>query len=247
METAKFTGDSNKKRRRDALSDALAPTVPAPANTPLVSESLRLPPDTSTEQRQGSVILVHGDLCDAPERFLVQQCNCVSRFPHGLSAAIARRLGADPYSKRAGIKNTAEPGARPAPGTIEVLDATTAEKKGTRVVCLYGQVGMGTSGSFSGSFGIPDSPADRIRYFSQALDALAAFLKVNSECSAVCEHQGKEDADTVVSTRVPRRVPTVAMPERIGCGLAGGDWSLYKAAIDAFATKHGIRVVLYRL
>lgn len=53
----------------------------------------------------------------------------------------------------------------------------------------------------------PDSFEDRLSYFRQAL---TAFAKTKSELP-------------------------VYFPYRIGCGLAGGDWKLYKAELDRFA------------
>lgn len=34
---------------------------------------------------------------------------------------------------------------------------------------------------------------------------------------------------------ITHKVPQVAFPYGIGCGLAGGDWNLYRQLIDAFA------------
>lgn len=40
---------------------------------------------------------------------------------------------------------------------------------------------------------------------------------------------------------------SVAFPERIGCGMAGGDWSAYRAALASFAAEHPqIRAVIYK-
>ena len=38
---------------------------------------------------------------------------------------------------------------------------------------------------------------------------------------------------------------SVAMPARIGCGLAGGDWFDYLQEIRIFAGRYGVDVVLY--
>lgn len=43
------------------------------------------------------------------------------------------------------------------------------------------------------------------------------------------------------------RPRSVALPYLIGCGLAGGDWRSYEAAIETFASETGIRVALYKL
>jgi len=41
---------------------------------------------------------------------------------------------------------------------------------------------------------------------------------------------------------------SVAFPHSIGCGLAGGDWAAYRAAIERFAVRNpAISVVVVRL
>ena len=43
---------------------------------------------------------------------------------------------------------------------------------------------------------------------------------------------------------------SVAFPFQIGCGLAGGDWSSYKAALEEFAAQvaaYGVRVTIHQL
>jgi len=39
----------------------------------------------------------------------------------------------------------------------------------------------------------------------------------------------------------------VAFPFKIGCGAAGGDWTVYRAMIKAFAEKTGVKVRIYKL
>jgi hypothetical protein len=38
---------------------------------------------------------------------------------------------------------------------------------------------------------------------------------------------------------------SIAMPWKIGCGLAGGDWSVYKSMLTDFSYDSGIDIVLY--
>ena len=40
---------------------------------------------------------------------------------------------------------------------------------------------------------------------------------------------------------------TISMPFRIGCGVAGGDWTIYYNLICEFANKEKIHITLYRL
>jgi hypothetical protein len=166
-----------------------------------------------------NLLVVDGDLMTAPEELLVHQCCCTAVRAHGLSAAVAARFPhADPYAARApmGSRNMAIPEHRPAPGTLLVLGDGSEGKR--RVVALFGQVAMGKPGRYDAG-GVPDAPADRLRYFRAGMAALAAL-----------------------------RPASLALPWRIGCGLAGGDWRAYWAELAAFAAAHpAVRVALYRL
>jgi hypothetical protein len=92
---------------------------------------------------------------------LVQQCNCVTRLPHGLSADIARRY---PYCRvyldRPGVaRNRA---AKPAaPGTFSIYTGD-----GPDVVCLFAQYGPGTP--------YRETAAQREQWFAACLDALGS-------------------------------------------------------------------------
>jgi hypothetical protein len=155
-------------------------------------------------------------VCKAREPYILQQCNCVARRPHGLSQTIAGVLGADPYTR--GTRNTAAVEARPIPGSILVLPVVSAAAPSSQaVVCLFGQVGMGKPGAFS-NFGVPDTAADRVRYFCAALEQVAKLP-------------------------FPDR-RAVAVPQGIGCGLAGGRWDEYARALARFDHTHGIECVV---
>jgi len=69
----------------------------------------------------------------------------------------------------------------------------------------------------------PDSKRDgwkaRQNAFQQCLDKIAALPNLTS----------------------------VAFPFKIGCGAAGGDWTVYRAMIKAFAEKTGVKVRVYKL
>lgn len=39
----------------------------------------------------------------------------------------------------------------------------------------------------------------------------------------------------------------IAFPWMIGCGLAGGDWNIYKKMLDNFEKESNIEVILYKL
>lgn len=67
-----------------------------------------------------------------------------------------------------------------------------------------------------------DGRVQRLEYFRRALDRLGDFMSREGTAA-------------------------VAMPYLIGCGLAGGEWIVYEAAIHAFADKFHIQVTLYDL
>ena len=67
-----------------------------------------------------------------------------------------------------------------------------------------------------------DTPGMRLEWFERCLIALGDWCR-------------------------QRSVAEVAMPEGIGCGLAGGDWGAYRAAIERFEAASGVAVVLFRL
>ena len=159
-----------------------------------------------------------GDLLDATEDYIVQQCCCTALKPYGLSAAIATRWPTvNPYNGRRRLRyNWAKLEDRPLPGTIQVL-----EEAGREVICLFGQYTHAKPGVYDdpAMTGTPDTYDDRLRYFQMGLEEITKL-----------------------------RPKSVAFPFKIGCGLAGGDWKKYKQAIDEWAARNpDIQVVIYKL
>ncbi len=138
-----------------------------------------------------------GNILDATEDAIIQQCNCVARKPHGLSQQIAQRF---PHC-RVYSNNTQK-----TPGTIEVYHGNPT------IICLLAQYGMGKPHDYGQRE--PDSYKLRLRWFQDALD------EIN-----------------------PDEYSSVAIPYKIGCGLAGGNWNEYLPIIEEFDKK--IPVTLY--
>jgi len=167
-----------------------------------------------------------GDMFDATEQYILQQCNCMTLNGKGLAAAISQRYPyADVYGQR-----RREPGTRyavledrPIPGTVEICDGN-----GPSVICLYGQYRPGKA-TYANRYpeDFPDRTAERQVYFNEGLKALIEHFVETGES------------------------PTIAVPHGIGCGLAGGDWRVYQMLLENFAEKLreqcGGVVVLYRL
>lgn len=154
-----------------------------------------------------------GDVTHAP--VFMQQVNAVTRKPHGLSAAVAaRRPWADVYRLRGGrTPNTAMADERPTPGSVIVsVDPGDPTR---RVYHLVGQWAPGKPGAWASRYGSdpsgrPETAMLRLEWFK--------------ECVA--------ELDRLVP---PGEV--VAAPWRIGCGLAGGDWSRYQEVLAGARTR----------
>ena len=85
-----------------------------------------------------------------------------------------------------------------------------------RVVSLFGQYGPGRPAAYYKG-SVPDTAAARLDYFREGLRAVRAL-----------------------------RPASIALPLRIGCGLAGGHWPAYRAALEEFArAAPRMRIVLY--
>lgn len=110
----------------------------------------------------------YGNLLDADEAYIVQQCCCTSVKPHGLSAAIAERFPeANPYACRRRLKyNWARLEDRPQPGSVQVMG---------RVICLFGQYTHSKPGAYAdpANTGTPDDYASRLEYFRRGLEEIA--------------------------------------------------------------------------
>lgn len=89
---------------------------------------------------------------------------------------------------------------------------------GGKVICAFAQYKHG-SGKDPSSIVYPDDKESRCVYFQQCLEKIAEIA--------------------------PK---SLAFPYGIGCGLAGGNWTVYSAMIDAFAQKYPqISIVIYKL
>lgn len=157
-----------------------------------------------------------GSLFDCEADIIVQQCNAVTRKSHGLSAEIASRLPyADIYASRSGpSSNTVTSTSLNELGRAVLRAPPKRDARRPIVACLIAQIAPGKPGAWCSYYKIDastDTAAKRLLLFRQALADLRTQLA---------------DHDDVAS---------IAFPDHIGCGLAGGDWSDYMAEIKAFA------------
>nr|BDT61667.1 MAG: wsv206-like protein [Marsupenaeus japonicus endogenous nimavirus] len=167
--------------------------------------------------------LIDGDIFDLtfrkPNVCICQQCNCVALKTHGLSKDIANMFGlyANSYARRKGkYTNIADPQSRGVPGSLEFCKGTPC------VANLFSQYMYGKPGQYNVSVkdddlmkGITlDTYDTREEYMCTCLDNLLEILANNHA-----------DIDTVV------------FPYKIGCELAGGNWTRYVEMINNFADK----------
>ena len=89
---------------------------------------------------------------------------------------------------------------------------------GRVIVALYAQRSPGLARSGEGD----DSGPARLAWFEESPELLGSLM-------------------------VARGADRVALPFNIGCGLAGGKWTDYRAKLDAFAERFDVSVKLYDL
>lgn len=155
---------------------------------------------------------IQGDLLTVDAELIAHQINSLAVKAHGLSAAIAKKFPwADRYSQREAMKdrNLAIPYWRDRPGSIVIL--RPPDDDGPVVACLVGQYDMGLPGRYKR---LPDSEKDtkvqREIWFKECLGELTWYVGWAN-------------------------IKSVAFPDRIGCGLAGGNWTVYSKMIEDFA------------
>lgn len=163
-----------------------------------------------------------GNILTATEDYIVQQCCCTACRPHGLSAAIATMFPShgNIYATQKPIKKGGNTAVLEDRPTAGTVQILGNGKDQRFIACLFAQYAMGKPGVYK-TDDIPDGAPDRQKYFQQSLEALAAAIPADA---------------------------SLAFPYRIGCGLAGGTWSIYEKMLKDWVGRHpGLKVVLYKL
>lgn len=151
------------------------------------------------------VSIIHGDLLNTQEKYIAQQCNCVTIRAHGLSQSIAQKYPyANVYNKRASIGQGSNCAKKTAfPGTIDVCYPT--DHCDPTIICMYAQYCPGKVGIYQ-------------KYYPKLYtDSVESRLQWFDECLTEIEKLG---------------ITRIAMPYLIGCGLAGGKWNDYKQKLE---------------
>ena len=157
----------------------------------------------------------------------MQQLNCLGLEGAGLARLIAEKLpyGCSYKMRRADPWRKQEPRIailedRPTPGTIDVRRPMVGGDR-PAVINLFAQYAPGRPGSCAQvpfPSGVTDSAKQRLFWFEQCLN--------------------------VIGTLPPEvRPERLVFPAQIGCGLAGGSWPDYEAAIQRFVAAHAGFVV----
>ncbi len=169
--------------------------------------------------------IIKGNIIHADADYIIQQCNCLTVRSHGLAKTLEDAFPhANLYGRRrsVGNRNLAIPEDRSLPGTGTILAGAP------NIVCLFGQWRPGrTNASYWNSY--PESSPieteeQRIIWFKSALFAFGDYLIQNNLINA-----------------------KMAMPYNIGCGLAGGDWTIYSKIIGQFIDTYKVNLTIYQL
>lgn len=155
---------------------------------------------------------VKGNLLDVKEGYIMHQCNCITTNTAGLAKALEKKYKTDlPYHLRKpdeANSTTARLEDRSIPGTVFISGSNPY------IINIFGQYGPGKlpKSKNQGDTEL-DSREKREKYFETALEAIVDFF------------EGTTD------------LVQIAIPHKIGCGLAGGDWDVYFGMLYAFETK----------
>lgn len=156
------------------------------------------------------MITVNGDILEVKTGYILQQCNCVTVSPHGLSADLEAKFpGTCPYllRTRGPYGNFAREEDHDIPGSVSIVQ----NEGGPAIVNIFGQVSPGKPGCwYANLIKDRDSAGARLGYFREGLLALIDYFEGD---------EGEIE---------------IAVPYRIGCGLAGGDWKKYYALLEEF-------------
>jgi len=165
---------------------------------------------------------VQGDILEVKNGYILQQCNCVTVHPRGLSADLEQTFPKTcPYKLRKPVIsgwNIAKPEDISHPGTVMIL----GNEHGPQIISMFAQYGPGKVQpvnkpwyqiTVSNSPIVPDQTTDREQYFAKCLEALYDYFEFTE--------------DKV----------EIAVPYKIGCGLAGGDWMHYRKMLEDFEAK----------
>jgi hypothetical protein len=163
--------------------------------------------------------IINKDILQSTEKYILQQCNCLTVRPHGLSKTLSDKWSwADPYSYRKSLnnRNLAIESDRDKPGTIKILSSPYNDKA---IICMFAQWA-------------PSQPQKYKSYPNYEIDTYQNRKKWFKDC---LNYIKELDIDAV------------AIPWQIGCGLAGGNWKEYLEILEEFEMNSDVKCTLYKL
>ena len=156
------------------------------------------------------------NILEVKDGYILQQCNCITVYPYGLSADLEKTFpGTCPYSRRnpkIQHTNVARTQDRSVPGTLAIMQNST----GPAIISIFGQYcpgGPGNASYLATEAGVDDSQEAREKYFAEALNGLHDYFWGTKEYIKI------------------------AVPFKIGCGLAKGNWQNYEKMLLQFEEK----------
>jgi O-acetyl-ADP-ribose deacetylase (regulator of RNase III) len=161
------------------------------------------------------------DLLEFKADYIAHQCNCISKGSSGLAKTIKDRY---PYADQSiGRPNSGGSSKADIPGTIRVFLPPKNVPHSPTFIGMFAQYAPGPP---------TDTETARIRldWFEDCLDEISnsgAVVKVAAPLQSVFH------ADRLHATSDSF---SIAFPERIGCGLAGGNWDKYHNVLWMFAS-----------
>lgn len=161
--------------------------------------------------------IIQGDLVEVGADLICQQCNCLTTKPHGLSQYIQETLDICVYSNRRPMRK----GRNIAVSEDRSTPGTIEVVK--NVVNMMAQFAPGKPGRWYRDITKGrDTSNQRFEWFQDCLLELEQYV-------------------------VSKHIKSIAFPYKIGCGLAGGDWNVYKSTLEEFEVmmrKHDVDVFL---
>jgi len=153
----------------------------------------------------------------------VHQTNCRTNYALGLAKLIFKKWPhADCYKER--IPGWVKGRSYSVPGSIDVRGGVPGQRG---IINLMGQ----------------DAPGKREKAVKKAQEGDGGGAPLSSK-----QQREQWFAAAVQKIALIPGITSVAFPFQVGCGLAGGDWARYRAALQQLAAAQpGLRVVVYRL
>lgn len=154
--------------------------------------------------------IIDADILSVQNGYILQNCDCISVIPKGLSALLADKFpGTCPYYFRRNIfgRDLAQWEFRSIPGTLSILQGSS----GPGIINIFGQYDPGNPNNLYETF---DETHNREKYFEMALEELIDYFSGTSD------------------------LVQIAVPYRMGCpDNIDLNWNKYEQMLSTFEEK----------